>query len=165
MPTKRLTRSAAVARRTATTATRAHETMTAAASVIAARSEMAALSYTNPSAETDAEMGLMVSEKVAAFSEAGAAMAVGAADLANRSAVYATREAAAASSGLAQLARARSPLEFLNVQSRLVADFFGRGLAYGLGLNAIAARTGDRALAPVHRAVTANDRRLKDRAK
>ena len=157
----RPTRSAAVARRSAATATRAHETLAAAASVIAARSEMAATGH----AGSDAEMELMVSEKVAAFSEAGAAMAAGAADLAGRSAAYAAREAQAASSGMARMAAVRSPLELFSLQSRLITDFLGRTLAFGMGLNSLAARTGERALEPVHRTVTANDKRLKARTR
>ncbi|HTK35211.1 MAG TPA: phasin family protein [Caulobacteraceae bacterium] len=131
--------------------------MGAAASVIAART----MSMANPTAETAAEMNLMISEKVAAFSEAGAAMTAGASTMASQGARYAAGEAAAASRGMAQLATCRTPFEVMMVQGRLVADFFGRGFAYGMGLNALVARTGDKTLAPVHKTVTANDRRLK----
>jgi hypothetical protein len=158
-----VSKSSATARRSANTAFKAHETMGAAAEVIAARTEMAALAMTNPSVETTAEMNLMVAEKVAAFSEAGAAMTVGATAMAGKGARYAADEVAAAGVGMAQLTACRSPLELMMVQSRLATDFFNRSMAYGIGMNALVARTGDKALAPVHKAVTANSRRLKAR--
>lgn len=149
--------------RSAATAMKAQEALGAAAGVIAARAEMTALAYANPSAEAGVELGLMVTEKVAAFSESAAAVAAGAADFAGRGARYAADEAAAGARGMAQLADCRTPAELLSLQGRLVADFWGRSLAYGLGLNVAAARAGERALAPVHRTVTANHRRLKAR--
>jgi hypothetical protein len=152
---------ASAALRSAATALKTQEALGAAASVIAARTEMAALALANPTAEAGAELQLMVTEKVAAFSEAGAAMAAGAQAMVDRGARFAADEAAAAGRSVAQLSACSTPLEAMTVQSRLMVDFFDRSLAYGLGLNTLMARTGDRVLAPVHKAVTANDRRLK----
>ena len=64
---------AKLALRSAATARKAGEAINSAAAVIAARTEMAC---TQTPLETGLEVNLMVSEKVAAFSEAGAALAL-----------------------------------------------------------------------------------------
>lgn len=135
--------------------------MGAAAGVIAARTEMAALDPANPSAATKAEMGRMVSEKVEAFSKSGAATAEGAAEIARQASQYAAGEAARAGQGLEQLARCSTPAEAALVQTRLATDFFTRSLAFGAAMNALMVRTGENALRPVHRAVTRNHKRLR----
>jgi len=152
---------ATTALRAAATTLKAQEALAASASVIAARAEMAALALAAPSAEANAEMGLMVTEKLTAFSEAGAATAAGAADLAAQSLRYATEEASAAADAMAKLSRCRTPLDLFDLQTRMAAGFFGRSLAFGLSAGASAARTGGKALAPIHRTVTANHKRLK----
>ena len=152
---------AAIALRSAAHALKAGETFGAAAAVIAARTEMASLAMTNPTAENDAEMSLMLSEKLEAFGESGAALAKGAQTMASRGARYAAEEAAAAGRGIADLAACRSPAELVLTQGRLFTDFFTRGIAYGFGINALATRTGERAMGPIHKTVTANHKRLK----
>jgi hypothetical protein len=139
---------------------KAGEAVGAAAAVIAARAELAALHYAQPTVESGIEMGLMVTEKVDAFSQAGAAVAAGAADMAGRSARFAGQEAAEAGKAFAQLAACRTPAELFAAQTELWTGFLGRSYAFGMGLNTVAARTGEKALAPVHKAVTANERRL-----
>ena len=151
-------RATSVVMRTASTARKTQETLNAAANVIAART---APDRMTPTIENGVEFNLMVSEKVAAFSEAGAAVAAGAQAMAGQGARYAVDEAAAASRGMAQLSACTTPAELMMVQGRLMADFFSRSLAFGMGLNTLAVRTGDKALAPVHKTVTANDKRLK----
>jgi hypothetical protein len=152
---------AAIALRSAASAMKAGETLGAAAAVIAARTEMATLAIANPNAENDAEMSLMVSEKLEAFTESGAALAKGAQTMASRGARYAAEEAAAAGRGIADLAACKSPAELMLTQSRLMTNFLTRSIAYGFGLNALAARTGERAMGPIHKTVTANHKRLK----
>jgi hypothetical protein len=152
---------AQLALRSAVTARKAGEAMNSAAAVIAARTEMAALACATPSVETGLEMNLMVTEKVAAFSEAGAALAKGAGDMAGRTAAYASEEAAAAARNAAALAACRSPMEMFALQGRLMSEFVTRGMAYSLSLNTLATRTGEKALHPVHKAVSANHKRLK----
>lgn len=119
------------------------------------------LACAQPSAETSAEMALMMTEKMEAFSQSGEAVAAGAAELAGQGALYASKEVAAAGEGLMRLAACRTPFELFNVQSQLVAGWLNRTYSFGLGINASAAKTGEQALAPVHRSVTSNDRRLR----
>jgi hypothetical protein len=146
--------------RNANTAMKAGEAMGAAASVIAARAELAALHYAQPTLESGVEMDLMLSEKVDAFTQAGAAVADGAADMAGRNARFAVKETAEASKAFFQFAACRTPAELMAVQARMLTGFFGRSYAHGLGLNSVAAKTGEKALAPVHKAVTENKTRL-----
>jgi hypothetical protein len=145
----------------ARSARQAGETMTAAAAVIAARAEMAALACANPSIETGVEMNLMVSEKVVALSEAGATLARGATDMAGHGARYATEELSAAGRNALALAACRGPIEMFALQGRLMSEFVTRGMAFGLGLNALASDTGDKVMGPIHEAVAANAKRLK----
>lgn len=147
----------ALAQCSAVTARKAGEAMSHAAEVITARTNLCA----NPTLEAGLEMNLMVTEKVAAFSEAGAALAEGAATIAGRSAAYAQAEAAAASRGAAELAACRTPLELFALQGRLFTDFVARGMAFGLHLNTAATKAGEDALHPIHKAVAANAKRLK----
>jgi hypothetical protein len=146
--------------RTASTARKTQETLDAAANVIAARMSPAMMT---PTVANGIEFNLMVSEKVAAFSEAGAAVAAGAQAMAGQSARYAVDEAAAAGQGMVRLTACKTPAEMMMVQGKLMADFFSRGLAYGMGLNTLVARTGDKALSPVHKTVTDNHKRLNKR--
>lgn len=152
---------AVVALRSAASAVKAGETLGAAAAVIAARTEMAALALANPSAENDAEMSRMVSEKLTAFGQSGAALARSAQVLAGHGARYAADEAAAAGRGLADLAACRNPVELMQTHGRLMTDFFARAVAHSLDVGAVAHRAGERALAPVHRTVADNARRLR----
>jgi hypothetical protein len=159
--TKKRSNPARDALRSAGTAIRAGQTMNAAASVIAARTEMASLDPANPSAATQAEMGRMVSEKVDAFSKAGVAAAEGASEFARQASEFAVGEAAKAGHSLEQLARCTTPAEAALLQTRHATDFFTRSLAFGMALNALVIRTGENALRPVHRAVTRNHKRLR----
>jgi hypothetical protein len=154
---KRITDHAALAKRSAATAVKAGEAMSHAAEVIAARSNL----WASPGLASSTEMNLMVSEKVAAFSEAGAALSKGATDMAGHSAAYIQAEAAAAQRGAAQLAACRTPMELFALQGRLFTDFMTRSMALGLHLNTAATKAGEDALHPIHKTVAANQKRLK----
>jgi hypothetical protein len=146
--------------RGAATAFKAGEAVSAAAAVIAARTELAALHAARPTVESTLEMGLMVTEKMEAFGQSGAAVASGAADIAGRGARYVAKEAHEAGKALTQLAACRTPAEFFAVQARMMTGLLGRAYAHGVSVHSVASRTGEKALAPVHKAVTANKRRL-----
>ena len=159
--TRKTSNPARDALRSAGTAIRAQQAFGAAAGVIAARSEMAALGGANPSAATRAEMGRMVSEKVDAFAKSGAATAEGAQEATRRSVAYATDGTAAASAALQKMASAKTGLEAALVQQRYLTDFVTRSFSFGFSMNALMVRTGENALRPVHRAVTKNHKRLR----
>lgn len=140
---------------------KAHEAIGAAVAVIAARTEMAMLACAQPSAQANAEMALMLPEKMDAFAQSGEAMAAGAAEMAGQGALYASNEVAAATEGMMRLAACRTPFDLFNVQSQLVTGWINRTYNFSLGVNASAAKTGEQALAPVHLSVTSNDKRLR----
>lgn len=138
--------------------------MEAAGAVIVARTNMAFEACSKPSFETTAEMGLMVTEKMAALSESGRAISVGASELAGQGAAYASGEFAAAGKGWMDLAACKSPFELMQVQNRLMTGFLDRAYRYAVGAGETAAKTGEVAIRPVHTTVTANRARL-DRRK
>jgi hypothetical protein len=162
--TKKRSNPARDALRSAGTAIRTQQALGAAAGVIAARAEMAAMDAATPSAATRAEMSRMVSEKVEVFSKAGAAAAEGANEIARRAATYAEGETAAARTSLEQLSRCSTPAQAALLQTRLATEFMTRGFAFSLDMNALMVRTGENALRPVHRAVTRNHKRLRPKA-
>ena len=163
----RLTRSHAdpfsTAMRAMATAMRSHETAGGAAGVIAARTGMATAALGAPNAANDAEMSRMVSEKTTAFAASGAAAAAGSSRMAETSARFAMEEAVNAARAFTSMAACRSPQDLFALQARLTMDLFSRGMAHGNGMASQASHMGEAALAPVHKTVTANARRLKSR--
>jgi hypothetical protein len=81
--------------------------------------------------------------------------------MASRRAAYAGAEAAAAGRGVAALAGCRTPMELFALQGRLMTAFVARGMAFGLSMNTMATKTGEDALHPIHKTVSANHKRLK----
>jgi len=142
-------------------AARAHDAATAAASVIAARMEMGRVAMGAPSLEAANEAAAMITEKVAAFSQAGAAMAGSAGELAARQMRYAMDETARGGAAVAKLAACKTPMDLAMAQSQIAMDFFTRGFTHSVSLGALAMRAGDAGLRPIHKAVTANAKRLK----
>jgi hypothetical protein len=144
-------------------ALRAQEAASAAASVIAARMEMGRAALAAPTPEAMGEATAMVTEKMLAFSEAGAAVAGRSGEIAARQMRYAMDETEHAGAAVARLAGCRTPMDLAVAQSQLALDFFTRGFAHGMSMGAMALRTGEAGLRPIHRTVTANARRLKSR--
>lgn len=140
------------------------EALEAAGAVIAARTEMAMVACSKPSIETAAEMGLMVTEKMAALGESGRALGVGASKLAGQGAAYASGEFSAAQKGMMDLAACKSPFELMQVQNRLMTNFLDRTYRYAVDAGETAAHTGEVVVGPLHTTVTANRARL-DRRK
>lgn len=159
MPRKRSTSDTAM--KAARHAVRAHETAMASAEVIAARVEMGRAAMTNPSFEAAGEATTMVAEKMLAFSEAGAAMAGKSGEMAASQMRYAMDETARSGAAIARLAACKTPMDLALAQGQLAMNFLSRSLAHGLSMSAMAVRTGEVGLKPIHRTVTANAKRLK----
>jgi len=133
----------------------------AAAQVIAIRTTRMAVAGLNPTASDQRENSRMVSEKVDAFSRAGQALASGAVPLVAGMAGQAWRASWDLLNASAQLAASRSLPQTMQRQRRL-ADTLMRSLPsvhHGAASTA-AARLAHKALAPVHRKATANQKRL-----
>jgi hypothetical protein len=144
-------------------ALRSQEVATATASVIAARMEMGRAALSAPNVEAMGEATAMVTEKMLAFSEAGAAVSGRSGEMAARQMRYAMDETERAGAAVARLAGCKTPMDLAMAQSQFALDFFTRSFAHGMSMGAMALRTGEAGLRPIHRTVTANARRLKSR--
>lgn len=137
------------------------ETMTAAGTVIGHRMVLGAQAATDPmNVAHHAEFSLMTSEKVAAFSDAGAAMLDEMQDLNRELIDFAARQAANATQALVDLATAETPAAIFEVQQRFMMDFWTRGSAHALKLATLGSGLSAQVLRPVHSAATANAKRL-----
>lgn len=132
------------------TGLRAVDAMNAAHTVIAARTTIIRAAMADPLGADHRELGRMMPEKVSAFSRAGAAT-VGA-WWAGQSAWMGQMHHLGR---MATLGRPPSPAELLDLNARFAA--------LALGSIEAATRLGANSLAPVHRQVTANARRLQRR--
>ena len=140
---------------------KAIEMSAAAAQVIAIRTTRMAAHGLNPNAAERREMKLMGAEKVDAFSRAGQALASGALPLMAGMAGQAWRASWDVLNASAQLAASRSLPQTMQRQRRL-ADSLMRSMPsvhHGAASTATA-RLAHKALAPVHRKATANQKRL-----
>lgn len=133
----------------------------AAAQVIAIRTTRMALGGLNPSASDRRENSRMVTEKVDAFSRAGQALATGAVPLLAGMAGQAMRTSLDLFNASARLASSRTLPQTMEHQRRL-ADTLMRSVpaAQQGAASTAAARLAHKALDPVHRKATANQKRL-----
>ena len=134
---------------------------TAAAQVIVIRTTRMAAAGPNPGAADRRENKRMVAEKVDAFSRAGQALASGAVPLLAGMAVQSWRTGIDLFNASTRLAASRTPAQTLDRQRRF-ADTLMRSTpaAQQNAASDATARLAHRALAPVHRKATANQKRL-----
>jgi hypothetical protein len=125
----------------------ATELAVAAPQVVAARLAMGAAALSTPSAAANAEATRMVMEKTQAFAEGGLAASAHAGRIGADAATYLMAEAAAATS--------------LFTNPFGAAQAAGRFYDYWSGLTRAGLQMQAAAMAPVHKAATANARRLK----
>lgn len=133
------------------------ETMTAAGAVIGHRLVLGAQAATDPMNEAHhVEFSLMTSEKVAAFSDAGAVMMDEMHSLNREVMKFVTEQTAGTTRAVLDLGQAQTPFAMFEVQQRFLVESWTRGLklaTLGSGLSA-------QVMAPVHSAATANAKRL-----
>lgn len=125
----------------------AAELAAAAPQVIAARLAMGAAALSTPSTKANTEALRMVSEKAQAFTEAGMAAGASAAEIGTRTAAFMMAEAAAGAAALT------TPFG--------AAQAAGRFCDHWTGMARLGLQMQSAALAPIHKAATANARRLK----
>ena len=142
------------------------EMQAAAAQVIAIRTTRMALAGLNPTATDRRENTRMVSEKVDAFSRAGQALATGAAPLLAGMATQAMRSSWDLFNAASRLAASRTMPQTMQRQRQLADTLMqsASGAQHGAASTATA-RLAHKALAPVHRKATANQKRLTKRAR
>ena len=134
----------------------------AAAQVIAIRTSRMALAGLNPGAADRRENSRMVTEKVDAFSQAGEALATGALPLMAGMASQAMRSSWDLFNAATRLAASRTLPQTMQHQRQL-ADTLMRSAPGAQQSSNAAARLAHKALAPVHRKATANQKRLTTR--
>jgi hypothetical protein len=132
----------------------------AAGRVVAKRSTLGAAALLHPSNADHAEFSRLVPEKAAAFSASGMALYRWAAEVAVQMARTTSDEVASVTRASTELALCRSPTAVVAVQTRFAVGWFERALSQSLAASALAMRSQGAMLAPLHRAATANARRL-----
>jgi hypothetical protein len=106
------------------------------------------------------EVAVMVPEKVAAFTEAGAALMQSSAAMSNTVGRYAMGEAAAGAETAMRLAQCRDPGSLMLEQAQSMTAAWGRWMSFMVQMGAgVAAGTGA-AMRPVHQATSRNAKRL-----
>lgn len=139
------------------------EMLEASHAVIARRLEIAQGMMTRPSAAGLIEMGLMGSEKVEAFSSAGASLAAAASEIAGKAARVTQREAEAFQQAGARALAAETPAALAAVQAGYLTGLWSRAWSDALALGAASVTAQAEALKPIRDAAVANAQRLKGR--
>jgi hypothetical protein len=144
-----------------TNARRYGEMSVAAGEVIAHRMALGAQAMIDPAGADHAEFSTMITEKVAAFAQAGAASLAHSGRAASRVLDYAAAEMAATTRAAAAISRASSPAALAFAGTHIMMDWFTRAMAQSMDVARMAGQMQSAALAPIHRTATRNARRLK----
>lgn len=137
------------------------ELMQASQEVIAARLEILAAGLADPTKADLAEMALMGSEKVEALSASASALSRRLGGLGERLARDAAREASLAGQAASALATAASPQAFAAIQMNYAFGWWDRAARGLTALNGEMIRAQAEAMKPLHKAATANAKRLR----
>lgn len=137
------------------------ELLDASGRVIARRLEILGDALRDPSKADLTEMTLMGSEKLEAATASAFAGARGAAAVAEIGAKVLARETSEARKAMDSMASARSPIEAAAAQGAWAASAWSRALSDSWTLGAAMLKAQTEALAPLHKAATANAKRLK----
>jgi len=141
----------------------AGEMMLAAGEVIGKRVALGTAAMFNPAAADHAEFAKMIPEKTAAFGAAGSILTDRSLRAARYVAQAATSEMSIAAATCARLATCVDPGRMLSVQADYATGWMARAMALSLRLGAMTLQAQGAAMRPVHRAATANARRLRQR--
>jgi hypothetical protein len=139
---------------------KAGETTMAAGRVVAERMNLGAAAMIDPCNADFAEFAKIIPEKTVAFSAAGMTWLQWSGEIAERIAGFAAGEMAQVAEAAAAIASCRTPAGVIAAQSRFATAWFARALAQSIALGSLTLRTQGAAMAPMHRATTANARRL-----
>jgi hypothetical protein len=147
------------------TALTAGEMAVAAGSVIGVRTALAATAIREPHRANRAELARMVPEKIAAFGEAGAAIAMEIWRLQRDTLALATSQMQQTAQTALTLATAPTPMHAICAQSSYVAETLDRAAHETATIAGRALNIAAIGAAPIHRKATANARRLAKRRK
>jgi hypothetical protein len=132
----------------------------AASHVIAKRMTLGAVAISDPHSADHVEFAKIIPEKTRAFSEAGMIWLRSSSEVAANMAILAASETAVVARAAVAMASCRTPADVFARQSSFATAWFARALSQSIALGSLAMRSQGAAMAPVHRAATANARRL-----
>jgi hypothetical protein len=133
----------------------------AAGQVIAKRLALGAAAMVDPLAADHAEFARIIPEKALAFSETGMIWLQRSGAVAEQMGRFAASEMAIVAKAAADIAGCRTPAGVIAAQSRFATAWFARALSRSIALGSLAMRSQGAAIAPMHKAATANARRLR----
>jgi hypothetical protein len=136
------------------------ELTTAAGQVVAKRMALGATAVIDPLNADHVEFAKIIPEKTMAFSEAGVTWLHWSGEVAERRASFAAREMAYGADAAVAMARCRTPAGVIATQSIFASAWFARALSQSIALGSLVMRSQGAVMAPIHRAATANARRL-----
>ena len=139
----------------------AHELVVASGEVIAKRMAMGLSGMIDPANADHAELARLVPEKSAAVSAGAVALIERSGQFVERMARFTSDEILLASRACVSLKDCRTPAAFIAVQQGLTFAWFVRVIAQTTAMGALAMQSPGDAMAPFHRAATANARRLR----
>jgi hypothetical protein len=134
----------------------------ASGNVIAKRMTLGATAMIDPLNADHIEFAKIMPEKTKAFSEAGMIWLQWSGEVAEQMAGFAAAEMATVAQAAIAMTNCRTPAGMLATQSSFATAWLARALSQSMALGALAMRSQDAAMAPIHRAVTANAKRLSE---
>lgn len=137
------------------------EMLHAAGEVVAARLRILAEGLADPRKADLREMSLMGTEKVEAMAASAAAVGRTLGEIGGRLGGAVAAEAGIASRAAADMAAADSPAALAQAQFSYAVGWWSRAAGQALTLNADLLKAHAEAMRPIHRAATANAKRLK----
>jgi hypothetical protein len=141
-------------------ARRTGDLLEASGQVVARRMTIGAAAMIDPLNADHGEFAKIIPEKAKAFSQDGMGWLALSVTAAEQTASFATKEMATVAHAAVAMAGCRTPAGVIATQSRFATAWFARVLAQSIALGALALRSQGAVMAPVHRAATANARRL-----
>ncbi|HVJ54105.1 MAG TPA: phasin family protein [Aliidongia sp.] len=142
------------------TARKLGESAVAAGTVIGHRVAMGAQALHDPASLDAEEMMRMGAEKLEAFGASSSAAFEDLQGIHRELASYATRQAVSSMRAVFDVVTARDPLSAFAAQHRWLVEGWARGTDHAARLTALSAGLSAAAVAPVHKTVTGNARRL-----
>ena len=144
----------------ATLAAASGELMVASGTVIALRAAMGVRALADPATVDHGELALMLPEKTEAMSAASMILLQQAGEAAHRATLFALSELSAAAEATTKVAACGDPSARAALQGNLALAAFGRVMAQSIAMGTLAMMAQQAAMAPFHRAATANAKRL-----
>jgi hypothetical protein len=136
------------------------ELMLASGTVIALRAAMGVRGLADPANADHAELALLLPEKSEAMSAASMILFQQAGEAAHRTTLFALEEFSAAADATTEIAACADPSAWAALQGNLALAAFGRVMAQSIAMGTLAIAAQQAAMAPFHRAATANAKRL-----